>query len=111
MISQTHRRAEEDFGDPIETKAIKAGRRTYFIDVRATRDDDYFLTITESRKKTHADGTVSFDRHKIFLYKEDFMKFEDGLSEVIEFVKRKKPEYFQQQESGDTGASSHESRY
>ncbi len=98
MNSQIHRRGEEDFGDPVETKAIKAGRRTYFIDVRATRDDDYFLTITESRKKTHADGTVSFDRHKIFLYKEDFVKFEEGLSEVINFVKREKPEYFERQE-------------
>lgn len=98
MISNTRSRAEEDFGDPIETKAIKAGRRTYFIDVRATRDDDYFLTITESRKKTHADGSTSFDRHKIFLYKEDFEKFGNGLSEVIDFVKRKKPEYFEQQE-------------
>ncbi len=95
MISNTHRRGEEDFGDPIETKAIKAGRRTYFIDVRATRDDDYFLTITESRKKTHADGSVTFDRHKIFLYKEDFMKFSEGLSEVIDFVKNAKPEYFE----------------
>ncbi len=89
---------EDDFGDPIETKAIKAGRRTYFIDVRATRDDDYFLTITESRKKTLADGSASFDRHKIFLYKEDFMKFEEGLSEIINFVKREKPEYFEENE-------------
>lgn len=95
MISQSHRRGEEDFGDPIETKAIKAGRRTYFVDVRATREDDYFLTVTESRKKTHADGSVSFDRHKIFLYKEDFEKFLEGLNEAIDFVKREKPEYFE----------------
>lgn len=99
MSSQTHRRTEEDFGDPIETKAIKAGRRTYFIDVRATRDDDYFLTITESRKKTHADGSATFDRHKIFLYKEDFAKFSTGLEEVIDFVKREKPEYFENEGS------------
>ncbi|MFR9621077.1 MAG: DUF3276 family protein [Rikenellaceae bacterium] len=99
MISQTHRRGDEDFGDPVETKAIKAGRRTYFIDVRATREDDYFLTITESRKKTHADGSVSFDRHKIFLYKEDFAKFQEGLSEVVDFVKREKPEYFENAEN------------
>ncbi len=108
MISQTNRRGDEDFGDPIETKAIKAGRRTYFIDVRATRDDDYFLTITESRKKTHADGSATFDRHKIFLYKEDFAKFEEGLSEVIGFVKREKPEYFENQESEE---SSYDDRY
>lgn len=108
MISQTNRRSEEDFGDPIETKAIKAGRRTYFIDVRATRDDDYFLTITESRKKTHADGSATFDRHKIFLYKEDFAKFSEGLSEVIGFVKREKPEYF---ESAESEESSYDDRY
>lgn len=99
MISNTNRRGEDDFGDPIETKAIKAGRRTYFIDVRATRDNDYFLTITESRKKTHTDGSVSFDRHKIFLYKEDFIKFSEGLSEVIDFVKKERPEYFENQDS------------
>lgn len=108
MISQNNRRSEEDFGDPIETKAIKAGRRTYFIDVRATRDNDYFLTITESRKKTHADGTATFDRHKIFLYKEDFAKFEEGLSEIVEFVKREKPEYFEKQEEE---SSSYDDRY
>lgn len=101
MISHNNRHGEEDFGDPIETKAIKAGRRTYFIDVRATRDDDYFLTITESCKKTHADGSVSFDRHKIFLYKEDFAKFATGLTEVIDFVKREKPEFFEKQEEED----------
>ncbi|MFI3327933.1 MAG: DUF3276 family protein [Rikenellaceae bacterium] len=95
MFSQNNRRGDEDFGDPIESKAIKAGRRTYFIDVRATRDDDYFLTITESRKKTHADGSATFDRSKIFLYKEDFAKFGEGLSEIIDFVKREKPEYFE----------------
>ncbi len=99
MTQYTHRRGEEDFGDPIETKAIKAGRRTYFIDVRATRDDDYFLTITESRKKTHPDGSSTFDRHKIFLYKEDFLKFSEGLSEVIDFVKGAKPDYFESVES------------
>ncbi len=95
MIPQSHRRGEDDFGDPVETKAIKAGRRTYFVDVRATRDNDYFLTLTESRKKTHADGSVSFDRHKIFLYKEDFQKFIEGLTEAIDFVKKEKPEYFE----------------
>lgn len=62
----------EDFGEQILSKVVKAGRRTYFLDVRATRANDYFLTITESRKKTAPDGTVSYDRHKIFLYKEDF---------------------------------------
>ncbi len=94
MAQFNSRSTEGDFGEPILTKAVKAGRRTYFIDVRTTKDDDYFLTITESRKKTHADGSVSYDRHKIFLYKEDFDKVSEGLLEVIEFVKKNKPEYF-----------------
>lgn len=75
----TFRTDGEDFGEQILSKVVKAGRRTYFLDVRATRANDYFLTITESRKKTAPDGTVSYDRHKIFLYKEDFSKFLEGL--------------------------------
>ncbi|MDE6569757.1 MAG: PUR family DNA/RNA-binding protein [Alistipes sp.] len=99
MLPQTSpRRENEDYGDQILTKAVKAGRRTYFFDVRATRADDYFLTITESRKMTAADGSSSYDRHKIFLYKEDFAKFEEALSEVVEFIRRTKPEFFEQQE-------------
>ena len=102
MTSQTSFRKEnEDFGEQIMTKAVKAGRRTYFFDVRATRGDDYFLTITESRKKSNHDGTVVFDRHKIFLYKEDFVKFSDGLAEVIAFIRKAKPEFFEQQERAE----------
>lgn len=86
----TFRTDGEDFGEQILSKVVKAGRRTYFLDVRATRANDYFLTITESRKKTAPDGTVSYDRHKIFLYKEDFSKFLEGLEEVIGFIKREK---------------------
>ena len=67
------------------SKRIRAGkRRTYFFDVRATRANDYYLTITESRKRFNEDG---YDRHKIFLYKEDFNKFVKGLNEAVEFVK------------------------
>ena len=84
------RRENADYGDPILSKAVKAGRRTYFFDVRATRGDDYFLTITESRKITAPDGSATFDRHKIFLYKEDFAKFAEGFNEVVEFIRRTK---------------------
>lgn len=71
--------------DSVYSKRIKAGkRRTYFFDVRATRGNDYFLTITESRKRFSEDG---YDRHKIFLYKEDFNKFFRGLNEAVDFVK------------------------
>ncbi|HSC52181.1 MAG TPA: DUF3276 family protein [Phnomibacter sp.] len=71
--------------DSVYSKRIKAGkRRTYFFDVRATRGNDYFLTITESRKRFDSEG---YDRHKIFLYKEDFNKFVKGLNEAVDYVK------------------------
>lgn len=71
--------------DSVYSNRVKAGkRRTYFFDVRETRGNDYFLTITESRKRFESDG---YDRHKIFLYKEDFNKFIKGLTEAINHVK------------------------
>ncbi len=91
MLTPTQpRRESEDYGDQILSKAVKAGRRTYFFDVRATRGDDWFLTITESRKITAPDGSSTYDRHKIFLYKEGFTKFSEGLGEVVEFIRRSK---------------------
>ena len=93
----TSRRDHDDFGEQIYTKAVRAGKRTYFFDVKATRGDDYFLTITESRKRTNADGTSTFSRHQMYLYKEDFGKFMEGLTEMIDFIKEHKPEYFEQQ--------------
>lgn len=71
--------------ESVYSARIRAGkRRTYFFDVRATRGNDYYLTITESRKRFNEDG---YDRHKIFLYKEDFNKFLRGLTESIDYVK------------------------
>jgi hypothetical protein len=71
--------------ESVYSKRIRAGkRRTYFFDVRATRSNDYYLTITESRKKFNEDG---YDRHKIFLYKEDFNKFIKALNETVDYVK------------------------
>lgn len=95
MNSDYHSRHEgEDYGEQICSKVVKAGKRTYFIDVKATRADDYYLTITESRKKINPDGSASFSRHQIYLYKEDFAKVMDGISEMVNFVKEHKPEYF-----------------
>ena len=71
--------------ESVYSKRIRAGkRRTYFFDVRETRGSDYYLTITESRKRFDSEG---YDRHKIFLYKEDFNKFIKGLAEAIDYVK------------------------
>ena len=76
-----------DDREEIYSKAVKAGKRTYFFDVKATRNNDYYLTITESKKKFDKDGSASFEKHKIFLYKEDFEKFAEGLDEVVAVVK------------------------
>jgi hypothetical protein len=78
-----------DFNDREEvyTNAVKAGKRTYFFDVKATRNGDYYLTITESKKKFDKDGSPNYEKHKVFLYKEDFEKFVDGLNDAIGVVK------------------------
>lgn len=71
--------------EEVFSKRVRAGKRTYFFDVKATRSNDYFLTITESKKRLE-DGT--FIKHKIFLYKEDFEKFSEGFNETVEYVKK-----------------------
>lgn len=86
---------DHDFGhfekreaEDVYSKPVRAGKRTYFFDVKSTRGmKDFYLTITESKKRTNHDGSFAFDKHKIFLYKEDFMKFSEGLQEVIEYIK------------------------
>ena len=74
--------------EDVYSKPVRAGKRTYFFDVKSTRgNNDYYLTITESKRRTGADGNFIYDKHKIFLYKEDFEKFAEGLSEVIDYIK------------------------
>ena len=79
--------------DEIFSKAVRAGKRTYFFDVKATKGDDYYLTITESKKKFAEDGKFHFEKHKLFLYKEDFEKFRSGLNEVVDFIQEEKGVY------------------
>lgn len=78
--------------DGIYSKVLRAGRRTYFFDVRETRAGDYYLTVTESKKNTNEDGSFFYKKHKIYLYKEDFGKFRDILDEITEFVVNEKGE-------------------
>lgn len=76
------------------SKAIKAGKRIYYLDVKKNRKDEMFLTITESKKVITGEGEesqVNFEKHKIFLYKEDFEKFTTGLSQTIEFINENQP--------------------
>lgn len=91
---ESRKESEGEGSEEVYSKAIRAGRRTYFFDVKATRNDDYYLTITESRKKTGKDGNFSFEKHKIYLYKEDFSKFAEGLGDVVDYVREHKPECF-----------------
>jgi hypothetical protein len=77
-----------DDREDVYSKAVRAGKRTYFFDVKSTRGRDLYLTITESKKHTHEDGSAHYDKHKIFLYKEDFDKFLDGLRDAFDEIDR-----------------------
>jgi hypothetical protein len=84
---------EEKFvNEEIFTKVVRAGKRTYFFDVKATRKDDYYLTITESKKRLGKEGKVFYEKHKIFLYKEDFEKFTVGLKDAVSYIDNGKDE-------------------
>lgn len=83
--------AMERNGDDVYSRPVRAGKRTYFFDVKATKGNDYYLTITESKRRIEKDGRFAYDKHKIFLYKEDFEKFTQGLEEVIAFIKERCP--------------------
>ena len=87
MENQNEYNAEEIF-----SKALRAGRRTYFFDVRETKAGDYYLTITESKKFTNEDGTFYYKKHKIYLYKEDFAEFSNILNEMTDYVISEKGE-------------------
>jgi hypothetical protein len=81
----------EHSGEDVFSKPVRAGKRTYFFDVKATKGNDYYLTITESKRRVDKDGRFSYEKHKIFLYKEDYEKFTEGLEEVIKFIKDRIP--------------------
>lgn len=79
---------EENGAEDVFSKPVRAGKRTYFFDVKATKGrKDFYLTITESKRRVAPDGTFSYDKHKIFLYKEDFEKFSEGLEEVVAYIR------------------------
>ena len=80
--------SEKDLMDQEEiySKVLRAGRRTYFFDVRSTKAGDYYLTITESKKFTHDDGSFHYKKHKIYLYKEDFQAFREIMEEMMDYI-------------------------
>ncbi len=83
--------SEKNFREEIFSKAVRAGKRTYFFDVKATRKDEYYLTITESKRQFENDGRTRYEKHKIFLYKEDFDKFIDSMNEIIGYIRENQP--------------------
>ncbi len=78
--------------EEIFSQVLRAGRRTYFFDVRSTKAGDYYLTVTESKKFTHDDGSFHYKKHKIYLYKEDFTEFNEMLSKATDFIVNEKGE-------------------
>lgn len=96
-FEKTEERLENDskFREEIYSVAVRAGKRTYFFDVKSTRRDEFYLTITESKKRFEQDGNFHFEKHKIFLYKEDFEKFMDGLQEVVTYIDQNQIDTYQ----------------
>ena len=95
MEELTKKNQLENDKEIIYSKAIKAGKRIYYLDVKKNRKDEMFLAITESKKIISEEGNepqVSFEKHKIFLYKEDFEKFMNGLQQTIQYIKANSPE-------------------
>jgi hypothetical protein len=78
--------------DEVFSRPVRAGKRTYFFDVKATRDENLYIVITESKRRPRNEGTgVFYEKHKIFLYKEDLIKFTDGLTEAVAYVRENNP--------------------
>ena len=84
--------AADSFNQDIHSKVIRAGRRTYFFDVKSTRNSEMYLVITESKKRIEDDGNSFYEKHKIFLYREDIENFRDALEEVSGFISEHQPE-------------------
>ena len=90
MVEKDNQERRED----IFSKAVRAGKRTYFFDVKATKSNQYYLTITESKRRFNAEqGKFYYEKHKVFLYQEDFEKFVDGLKSAIDFIEAEQPAF------------------
>ena len=99
---------EKIIKEEIFSRVVRAGKRTYFFDVKATRNDDFYLTITESKKRLGNEGKVFYEKHKVFLYKEDFEKFSEGLKDVISYINNGKDGFEASNPSTDIEPSTEE---
>ncbi len=82
------RNSDGKFNQDVYSKVVRAGKRTYFFDVKSTRNEEYYLTITESKKRFEDNGDFHYEKHKIFLYREDFEKFTDCLHEIVGYINK-----------------------
>lgn len=92
--------------EEVMSKVFRAGRRTYFFDVKETKAGDYYLTITESKKTTFDDGSANYKKHKIYLYKEDFANFQEALTETVDFIRKEKGDAIISGKSNDSSSVS-----
>ena len=83
---EERKNSDSKFNQEIHSKVVRAGKRTYFFDVKSTRNEEFYLTITESKKRFEDNGNFHYEKHKIFLYKEDFEKFSECLQEIIGYI-------------------------
>ena len=102
--------SNENSREEIHSSIVRAGKRTYFFDVKATRRNDYYITITESKKRFGRDGKFFYEKHKLFLYKEDFEKFADSLNEVIEFIREANPQLTEPEENAEYQSDNQEEK-
>ncbi|MDH6534513.1 mevalonate pyrophosphate decarboxylase [Parabacteroides sp. PM5-20] len=108
VMEESNKKSHVEGGDKeiLYSKAIKAGKRIYYLDVKKNLKDDLFLAVTESKKVQSKDGAqVTFEKHKIFLYKEDFEKFMDGMHEVINYIKQRNQSMDSGMEDGEDGSA------
>lgn len=96
------RGSDSKFNQEIHSKVVRAGKRTYFFDVKSTRNEEFYLTITESKKRFEDNGSFHYEKHKIFLYREDFEKFTECLQEIVDFINNNQSEIFSEDKKTDT---------
>lgn len=100
------KKSDSKFNQEIHSQVVRAGKRTYFFDVKSTRKEEYYLTITESKKRYDENGNFRYEKHKIFLYKEDFEKFADCLHDIIGYINENQVEPVKEEEKTEPESES-----
>lgn len=98
--------SDSKFNQEIHSKVVRAGKRTYFFDVKSTRNEEFYLTITESKKRFEDNGSFHYEKHKIFLYREDFGKFTECLQEIVDYINNNQSEILKEDKKTDTDSGS-----